>query len=101
MVRQFIETLPNGVKHPILKHRAFGKAEKDKFGPVNIPKDHFFFLGDNRDLSQDCRFEQVGFVHQDQLVGRVEFLFFSTTAKWWQFWKFISGLRFSRIFNKI
>jgi signal peptidase I len=59
-------------------------------------------LGDNRDSSQDSRFfEKVGFIPLDQLVGRVEILFFSTSAKWWQFWKFFSGARFSRILKKI
>jgi signal peptidase I len=102
-VPQYVEKILDGPKHHILKIAPFGSPQvPDNFGPVRVPKDHFFFLGDNRDSSQDSRFfEKVGFIPLDQLVGRVEILFFSTSAKWWQFWKFFSGARFSRILKKI
>jgi signal peptidase I len=44
----------------------FGTA-KD-FGPVTVPAEHYFMLGDNRDNSEDSRF--IGFVPRAALIGR-------------------------------
>jgi signal peptidase I len=95
----YIETLPNGRSHVI--------REQDDQHPLDntrefaVPADHFFAMGDNRDNSQDSRVESaVGFVPIANLVGRAEFLFFSTdgSARLWEFWKWPFALRFNRFF---
>jgi signal peptidase I len=50
-------------------------APKDNFGPIKVPKDSIFVMGDNRDRSLDSRFWL--FVKRDDLVGRALILYFS------------------------
>lgn len=52
----------------------YGKDPIDYAGTVEEPqtlgKDEFFVLGDNREVSQDSRYEEVGFVQRKNIEGR-------------------------------
>ena len=101
---QYIETLPNGVRHPILEISDDGPL--DNTGVYVVPPDHYFAMGDNRDNSLDSRVQGptgVGFVPAENLVGHAEILFFSTdgSAAWYEFWKWPSAMRFGRFFTVI
>jgi signal peptidase I len=48
---------------------------RDNFGPVVVPKDHIFAMGDNRDDSMDSRF--WGPLHMKYLKGKPLFIYFS------------------------
>ena len=69
----------------------------------NVPENHFFVMGDNRDNSQDSRFiNTVGFIPYENLVGKAQFIFFSLeNARFLQIWKWPNSIRYERIFQKI
>ena len=47
----------------------------DNFGPVTVPLDQFFVMGDNRDNSNDSRF--WGFVDRGSIIGKPLFVYWS------------------------
>ena len=48
---------------------------RDNFGPVEIPEEHFFLMGDNRDNSNDSRF--WGVAPRESLIGKPLFVYWS------------------------
>jgi signal peptidase I len=75
-VKQWRETLPNGVSHPTLDLIDNGSYDNTK--EYMVPPGHYFMMGDNRDNSSDSRVENaVGYVPFDNLIGRVEIIFWS------------------------
>ena len=101
-VHKFEEELSNGKKYQTVYLRSNNFINTDVF---IVPPKHYFFLGDNRDCSKDSRFlSSVGYVHQNNLVGKAQFIFFSSDrsiASIFAFWKWNKSLRLDRFFKKI
>jgi signal peptidase I len=102
---QFIETLPNGLKHLIIKQALpFGKGTYDNTPVYVVPPGHYFMVGDNRDGSNDSRAQGiVGYIPYENLVGRASFIFFSTGGHiaLWEIWKWPFTAHYNRILKGI
>lgn len=62
-------------------------------GTFVVPPGHFFMMGDNRDNSRDSRYEGVGFIPEDHIVGRA--------VRIWMNWDFPGLPKWSRIGGEV
>ncbi|MCB1500542.1 MAG: signal peptidase I [Bauldia sp.] len=99
---RYRETLPNGVTYLTLDREPDGPEDNTQV--YEVPEDHFFMMGDNRDNSTDSRvLSAVGYVPFENLVGRAEVIFFSVgdDSPAWQFWRWPWTVRWDRMFTTV
>lgn len=66
----------------------FDPARPSSQGEWVVPAGHYFMMGDNRNNSRDSRFPEVGFVPQENLIGRAVaiWLSFNPDPGAWMLW---------------
>lgn len=80
--------------------RASYHPTRDNWGPVVVPKDSYWVMGDNRDESLDSRF--MGFIPRSVIRGKPLFIYFSVDKdRDSPFPHFITAARWGRIGHTI
>jgi signal peptidase I len=101
-VRQYRETLPNGVSYNTLD--CYDNGFLDNTEVYTVPEGDYFMMGDNRDNSTDSRVPSpggVGYVPFENLIGKAQIIFFSVGEgeAAWQFWRWPWSVRWGRLFT--
>ena len=110
--KKFKEILPNGVSYNSYKLAQDSYTNKyANTGIFYVPSDKYFFLGDNRDESNDSRID-LGFVPFENFIAKGQFILFSTNELLWldhkttienitRIWSWIKSIRINRILKPL
>ncbi len=69
------------------------------WGPLVVPPDSFFVMGDNRDNSYDGRY--WGFLGRDRIRGKPLFVYYSYDKRGLSPLPFLTAIRWSRFFSRL
>jgi signal peptidase I len=107
--QRYAEVLPGGPTHEVLKltdaPEDYGGVDPNNTPVYTVPAGEYFFMGDNRDNSEDSRFLDgpVGFVPAENLLGPAFLILGSMDVQqpWWEVWEWPLELRWNRFFKVV
>ncbi|HEV8150905.1 MAG TPA: signal peptidase I [Gemmatimonadales bacterium] len=86
------------VRHLVAGVRAESyHPDLNNWGPLVVPRDSFFMMGDNRDGSYDGRY--WGFLPRDHVRGRPLLVYYSFDGNTYKPLPFFTNIRWGRIFS--
>jgi len=83
--------------HLVNRDEATYQPDLQEWGPIVVPPDSFFMMGDNRDSSYDGRY--WGFLPRTNVRGRPLVVYFSYDPSSWRALPFVTAVRWSRLFT--
>ena len=86
-----VNNVPLTEEYTVFKDDRIDNSLRDNFGPIEVPRNSFFVMGDNRDQSYDSRF--WGIVDIDKVRGKAFIMYWSWNGNG----SFIDKVRWSRI----
>lgn len=73
------------------------EPDLQNWGPIVVPPDSFFMMGDNRDSSYDGRY--WGFLPRSSVRGKPMFIYYSFNGNSWRPLPFFTDIRWGRLFS--
>lgn len=83
--------------HLVKRDSSTYQPDLHDWGPIVVPADSFFMMGDNRDSSYDGRY--WGFLPRTNVRGRPLVVYFSYDANSWRALPFLTAVRWGRLFT--
>jgi signal peptidase I len=83
--------------HLVRRDAATYKPDLQEWGPIVVPADSFFMMGDNRDSSYDGRY--WGFLPRTNVRGRPLLVYYSYDPNSWRSLPFLTAVRWNRLFS--
>ncbi|MGH7657870.1 MAG: signal peptidase I [Gemmatimonadales bacterium] len=85
------------IKHYIGENPEDYAPDLQDWGPIVVPPDSFFVMGDNRDSSYDGRY--WGFLPRENVEGRPLLIYYSYNPNSWKPLPFLSAIRWGRLLS--
>jgi signal peptidase I len=86
------------VKYLVGRDTATYNPDLQDWGPIVVPPDSYFMMGDSRDNSHDSR--MWGFLPRKNVRGRPMFIYYSYDSNSWKPVPFLTAIRWGRTFSR-